>query len=218
MPKPLSVGQSPPMQQLKTEIQRLTFSEFIEWKPDGSHYELYDGVPIEMPQPPGNHEAIKGFLINQIVLEYTRLNLPYIVPNQVFVKKPDAESAYLPDVLVLNRPNLIHEPLWAKASTVTLGASIPLIIEVVSNNWRVDYLTKLKDYEEMGIREYWLVDYLGLGGRRFLGNPKQPTIFIHEFIDGEYQVSAFREQERLISPTFPELLLTVAQVFQAGSD
>jgi len=217
MPKPLSVGQSPPMQQLKTEIQRLTFSEFIEWKPDGSHYELYDGVPIEMPQPLGQHEDIASFLAEQVTAEYLRLNLPYRIPKHALVKKPDAESAYLPDVLVLNRSNLIHEPLWAKASTVTLGASIPLIIEVVSNNWRVDYLTKLKDYEEMGIREYWLVDYLGLGGRRFLGNPKQPTIFIHEFIDGEYQVNAFREQERLISPTFPELVLTVAQVFQAGS-
>lgn len=205
------------MQPLKTEIQRLTFAEFIEWKPDGSHYELYDGVPIEMPQPLGQHEDIASFLAEQVTAEYLRLNLPYRIPKHALVKKPDAESAYLPDVLVLNRSNLIHEPLWAKASTVTLGASIPLIIEVVSNNWRVDYLTKLKDYEEMGIREYWLVDYLGLGGRRFLGNPKQPTIFIHEFIDGEYQVNAFREQERLISPTFPELLLTVAQVFQAGS-
>ncbi|WAS04577.1 Uma2 family endonuclease [Gloeomargaritales cyanobacterium VI4D9] len=205
------------MKPLKTEIQRLTFAEFIEWKPEGSHYELYDGVPIEMPQPLGQHEDIASFLAEQVTAEYLRLNLPYRIPKHALVKKPDAESAYLPDVLVLNRPNLIHEPLWAKASTVTLGASIPLIIEVVSSNWRVDYLTKVKDYEEMGIREYWLVDYLGLGGRRFLGNPKQPTIFIHEFIDGEYQVNAFREQERLISPTFPELVLTVAQVFQAGS-
>lgn len=206
------------MQQLKTEIQRLTFAEFIEWKPEGRHYELHDGVPIQMPQPLGQHEDIASCLAEQVTAEYLRLNLPYRIPKHALVEKPDAESAYLPDVLVLNRPNLIHEPLWAKASTVTLGASIPLIIEGVSSNWRVDYLTKVKDYEEMGIGEYWLVDDLGLGGRRFLGNPKQPTIFIHEFIDGEYQVSAFREQERLISPTFPELLLTVAQVFQAGSD
>jgi Uma2 family endonuclease len=88
---------------------------------------------------------------------------------------------------------------------------------VVSSNWRVDYLTKLKDYEEMGIREYWLVDYLGVGGRRFMGNPKQPTVFIHELVDSEYQVSALREPERLVSPTFPELALTSQQIFQAGS-
>ncbi len=65
-------------------------------------------------------------------------------------------------------------------------------MEVVSTNWRVDYLTKVKDYEEIGISEYWIVDYLGLGGRRFIGNPKQPTILINELIEGEYQVTSFQ--------------------------
>jgi len=85
----------------------------------------------------------------------------------------------------------------------------------VSTNWRVDYLTKAGDYEEMGIPEYWIADYLGLGGRRFIGNPKQPTISVHELIDGEYQVSQFRSNERIVSPTFPELSLTINKIFQA---
>ncbi|APB32905.1 Uncharacterized protein conserved in cyanobacteria [Gloeomargarita lithophora Alchichica-D10] len=204
------------MQQIAVQPKLLTFAEFAQWKPEGSCYELHDGVPIEMPQPPGEHEAIKGFLTNEIILEYRRLNLPYFVPNQAFVKVPEAESAYLPDVLVLNRLNLVHEPLWAKMATVTLGESIPLVVEVVSSNWRIDYLTKVKDYEEIGIAEYWLVDYLGLGGRRFIGNPKQPTIFVHELSDGEYQVTAFRDGDRLVSPTFPGLVLTVREILQAG--
>ncbi len=205
------------MQQLAAQTQSLTFDEFAAWKPDGSRYELHDGVPTEMPQPLGKHEDIASFLAEQLTAEYLRLNLPYRIPKNVLLKTPEAESAYLPDVLVLNRPNLVHEPLWAKASTVTLAASIPLVIEVVSRNWRIDYLTKVKDYEEIGICEYWVVDYLGLGGRRFIGNPKQPTIFIYELVDGEYQVSIFRGQERLVSPTFPELMLRVEEVFQAGS-
>ena len=59
-----------------------------------------------------------------------------------------------------------------------------MIIEVVSTNWRDDYLTKLRDYEEIGIKEYWIVDYLALGGRRYIGNPKQPTISIYQLVDG----------------------------------
>lgn len=59
--------------------------------------------------------------------------------------------------------------------------------------------------------EYWVVDYLGLSGRRFIGNPKQPTISIYQLVEGEYQVSQFRKsdasgnssRERIISPTFP---------------
>jgi Uma2 family endonuclease len=199
----------------KTEL--VTFSEFAEWKPENQFYELHNGVIIEMPQPVGKHEEVKGFLSTELVFEYRRLNFPYFLPSQAFVKVNGEESAYLPDILVLNRPNLLNESLWERQSTVTQGASIPLVVEVVSTNWRVDYLTKVKDYEEIGISEYWIVDYLGLGGRRFIGNPKQPTILIHELIEGEYQVTSFQGDNRVISPTFPELVLTANQVFQAGS-
>ena len=199
----------------KTEL--VTFSEFAEWKPENQFYELHNGVIIEMPQPVGKHEEVKGFLSTELVFEYRRLNFPYFLPSQAFVKVNGEESAYLPDILVLNRPNLLNESLWERQSTVTQGASIPLVVEVVSTNWRVDYLTKVKDYEEIGISEYWIVDYLGLGGRRFIGNPKQPTILIHELIEGEYQVTSFQRNERILSPTFPELVLTANQVFQAGS-
>jgi Uma2 family endonuclease len=199
----------------KTEL--VTFLEFAEWKPENQFYELHNGVIIEMPQPVGKHEEVKGFLSTELVFEYRRLNFPYFLPSQAFVKVNGEESAYLPDILVLNRPNLLNESLWERQSTVTQGASIPLVVEVVSTNWRVDYLTKVKDYEEIGISEYWIVDYLGLGGRRFIGNPKQPTILIHELIEGEYQVTSFQRDERILSPTFPELVLTANQVFQAGS-
>ncbi|GAB1540383.1 hypothetical protein NUACC21_30520 [Scytonema sp. NUACC21] len=79
-----------------------------------------------------------------------------------------------------------------------------------------DYLKKFADYEEMGIPEYWIADYPALGGKLFIGNPKQPTLSIYELIEGEYQrVTQFRGDDRIISPTFPELNLTVRQIFQA---
>ena len=37
------------------------------------------------------------------------------------------------------------------------GKSIPLVIEVVSTNWRDDYGHKLVEYEAMGMEEYWIV-------------------------------------------------------------
>ncbi len=40
---------------------------------------------------------------------------------------------------------------------------------------------------EIGLLEYWVVDYLALDGRRrYIGNPKQPTIFINQLTDREY--------------------------------
>lgn len=206
------------MTQAITQPKVVTYAEFVELKPEGRPYELHDGVIVEMPQPLGEHEEVTGFLARKLTVEFDRLNLPYTIPKQALVKPPESESAYLPDVLILNRANLINEPLWKKQSTVTQGASVPLVIEVVSSNWRDDYYKKLADYEEMGIPEYWLVDYLALGGRKFIGNPKQPTISIYQLIEGEYQVSQFRGSDRIQSPTFPELNLTTDQIFQAGNN
>ncbi|MEC4986445.1 MAG: Uma2 family endonuclease [Oscillatoria sp. PMC 1068.18] len=192
-----------------------TFAEFLEWKPDGGFYELHDGVIIEM-QPIGEHEEINGFLAKKLNVQFDRLNLPYLIPKQALIKIPDRESAYSPDVLVINQNNLASEPLWQKSSTVTEATSVPLVIEVVSTNWQNDYAHKLVDYEIFGIPEYWIVDYLGIGGRRYIGNPKQPTISIYTLVEDEYQVNQFRGDDSIVSPTFPELNLTAKQIFAAG--
>ncbi|MEH2044037.1 Uma2 family endonuclease [Nostoc sp.] len=194
----------------------VTFEDFAAWRPEGGRYELHDGVIVEMAQPLGDHEDVVGFLVRKLTVEFDRLNLPYTIPKTALVKPTKSESGYSPDVLLLNRPNLINEPLWKKESTVSLAASIPLVVEVVSTNWDDDYYTKQGKYEGIGIPEYWVVDYLGLGAKKFTGNPKQPTISIYQLIDGEYQVTQFRGSANIVSPTFPELNLTAEQIFQAG--
>jgi Uma2 family endonuclease len=96
------------------------------------------------------------------------------------------------------------------------GASVPLTIEIVSTNWRDDYHKKFADYEIIGIPEYWIVDYAALGGREFIGNPKQPTIFVCELVDGEYVKRAFQGNDLIVSPSFPNLNFTAQQVFDAA--
>jgi Uma2 family endonuclease len=195
-----------------------TFEEFVTELPENSgvRYELHNGNIIEMAQPVGDHEEIKGFSTIKLSGIIDRLDLPYLIPNQVIVRPEDKDSGYFPDVLVLNRQNLANEKLWKKQSIISNGASIPLVIEVVSTNWRDDYHLKYADYEEMGIPEYWIVDYAALGGRNFIGNPKQATISVCNLVDGEYQISKFRDHERIVSKTFPELNLTANQIFQAS--
>ncbi|MFN5593192.1 MAG: Uma2 family endonuclease, partial [Aphanizomenon sp.] len=158
----------------------VTFEEFVNSLPDNSdiRYELHHGEIVKMAQPVGDHEELKGFLTIKISAKIDGLNLPYVIPNQVIVRPEGKDSGYFPDLLVLNRANLANEPLWKKQSVISNGVSIPLIIEIVSTNWRDDYYVKYADYEEMGIAEYWIVDYAALGGRNFIGNPKQPTISV----------------------------------------
>jgi Uma2 family endonuclease len=205
------------MVQALPQTKLVSFEEFTEWYPNtGVRYELHDGVIVEMTPPVGDHEEIVGFLATQITLEFSRLKLPYFIPKTVFIKPPNSKSAYSPDIILLNRSNLVTEPLWKKQSTISESVSVPLVVEIVSTNWRDDYHKKLADYEQMGIVEYWIVDYAALGGRAFIGNPKQATISIYQLIDEEYQVSQFSDDDLIISPTFPELSLTANQIFKAG--
>ncbi|MEG4198314.1 Uma2 family endonuclease [Microcoleus sp. Pol12A5] len=198
---------------IQTTAKLLTFEEFLEWYPDGKgRFELRNGVIVEM-NPNGDHEEVTSFLIRKINVEIDRLNLPYITPSTYFVRSPAATTGFQPDIIILDKPALISEPLWKKSSIITQGDSVKLAVEVVSTNWQDDYLVKVADYERLGIPEYWVVDYAALGGKRFIGNPKQPTISVYQLVDGEYQVSLFREGDRILSSAFPELNLTVEQVF-----
>lgn len=198
--------------------KQLTFDEFIAWYPENTptRYELHNGVIIEMPKPTGKHSQVAGFIALKVGIEIERLNLPYFIPKECVVKPTRDDSGYEPDVIVLDKLTLRNDPRWERESIITQGTSAHLIIEVVSTNWSDDYALKLEEYEAMGIPEYWIVDYLGLGGRRYIGSPKRPTLSVHQLIDGSYQVKQFRGFDRIESPTFAELNFTVDQIFRAG--
>ncbi|PSF34476.1 hypothetical protein C7H19_18785 [Aphanothece hegewaldii CCALA 016] len=198
---------------LKTNL--VNFDEFIHWYPESSEnrYELHDGVIISMPKPRGKHSQIAGFSMNELSFEIRRLGLPYFIPKECLIKADDL-SGYEPDVIVLKKEFIKNEPRWEKESTIIFGQSIQLVIEVVSSNWSDDYALKLDVYESIGIAEYWIIDYLGLGGRKFIGSPKQPTLTIYNLVNGEYQSIQFRGNELINSKSFPELKLTAEDIFK----
>ncbi|MBE9236058.1 Uma2 family endonuclease [Anabaena aphanizomenioides LEGE 00250] len=202
---------------LQTLPQLIDLEEFLDWYPDGyGRFELHDGVIFEI-QPTVTHEQVSGFLAQKLSVQIEQNNLPYFIPRQCIIKPVDsAKSGYNPDVIVLDWNVINNEPLWNKRSTITQGETVRLVIELVSTNWQDDYLIKLAEYEKLGISEYWITDYLGLGGRRYIGNPKQPTISIHNLIEGEYQVSQFTGNDVLISAAFSNLNLTANQIFRIG--
>lgn len=201
----------------QSPTKTVTYEEFVAWLPnDGKRYELHDGVIIEMPQPTGKHEKVISFFTLELAVQIRTQGLPYLLPKTSLVKPPLRNSGYFPDVLLVNPDNLANEPLWERESTLIQGASIPLVIEVVSSNWRDDYHKKFADYEEMGIGEYWITDYAALGGRDLIGNPKQPSFFVCNLVDGEYVRKLFRGNDQINSQVFPNLNLTAQQIFDSA--
>jgi len=199
----------------------VSFDEFVGWYPKnaGVRYELHNGTIIEMPKPRGKHSNVTGFLMEELVLSIIQIGKRGIwtIPREAIVKSSNGTSGYEPDIIILNQENIVSEPHWESGSVIENASSVKLIVEVVSTNWRDDYHLKYADYEELGIPEYWIVDYAALGGRNFIGDPKEQTIFVCQLIDGEYQMTHFRSNELIVSPTFPQLNLTAQQVFDVGS-
>lgn len=192
----------------------LSFDEFIDWYPETSetNYELKRGVIVEMPKPKGKHSEITGFGIKKLNYAIDQMQLPYFIPRECIIKISN-DTGYEPDIAVVNRVGLADEPRWESSSILQTPKSVKLIVEVVSTNWRDDYALKLSDYESMGIEEYWIADYLGIGGRRYIGSPKKPTLSVYTLVDGEYEIQQFKRDDIIQSRTFPELQLTVDQFF-----
>ncbi len=197
------------------DSQGMTLDEFQDWHPDGyERFELIEGRVVKV-EPTGKHGKVSGEIRLDLGIEIRRLQQPYFLPNDCVVQPIDADkTGYRPDVIVLNDSAIQAEPLWERRSRITKGDSVILVAEVVSTNWRDDYLKKLADYEELGIPEYWIVDYLGLAATRHIGQGKPPTITVCQLVDGEYQLTLFRGDDRVLSRAFPELTLTANQIFQ----
>jgi Uma2 family endonuclease len=204
------------MVQALVDCDLMTFDEFIDWYPeDGRRYELYRGVVREM-MPIGDHELASSFLSEELTLEVRSNHSNYRVSRMCLLKPQMAETGFIPDVVVIDRRELVNEPLWQKFSVIQNGKTVPLVIEVVSTNWRNDYAVKLAEYEAMGIAEYWIVDYLALGAVRHIGKPKQPTVTVCKLIEGEYQLFLFTAGKRIESDILPELNLMTDDIFQAA--
>ena len=132
----------------------------------------------------------------------------------------EPESSRKADIVVFTK----EEWQRMRQSTASAAAYIPppLVIEVVSTNWRDDYRIKLNEYETLGVLEYWIVDYAGFGEVQYIGSPKQPTVTINRLIDGEYHANRHQGGEYhanrhqgdhgILSPTFPQLSLTTMQI------
>ena len=195
--------------------QQLTFEQFLEYDvEEEGRYELINGEIVRI-LPTRRHETIAEFMSDSFKDEVKRLKLNYWVSGRIAIRTltlDGREQGRNPDVSVVDRT------IWDSHPTAYTAFVEPLqlAVEVVSTNWEDDYIDKVAEYQRLGIPEYWIVDYLAIGSRNYLGNPKVPTIFVYLLDEnGVYQATPYQGTDRIISRTFPELALTVEQILNA---
>jgi Uma2 family endonuclease len=192
------------------------FDEFLDRYGGDNRYELIDGEVFDL-EPTGSHEEVAALITTKICVQIDLTGLPWFVLQRGILRPENfGMTAFRPDVAVIDRSQLTKEMYWSEQSILTLGSSIKFVAEVVSSNWQNDYSRKVEDYAVLGIPEYWIADHAGLGGTRHIGKPKQPTLSICTLVNGEYEIQQLRGNQRIVSPTFPDLQLTAAQVLKAG--
>jgi Uma2 family endonuclease len=194
--------------------QKLTFEQFLEQYPEDGRYELVEGELVRILAT-RRHDNVADFIQDALRDEIKRTGLNYRVSNRlVFATRTNAgrEQGRHPDISLVDRTVWDSNPYAYTA----LKDPIQLVVEVVSTNWEDDYIDKLDEYQRLGIKEYWIVDYLAIGSREYLGNPKEPSMFVYAMdANGLYRHNRFQGPDQIISPTLPELNLTVAQVLEA---
>jgi Uma2 family endonuclease len=144
-PQPLSHGQDKPL--------RMTYEEFLAWADEDVHAEWVNGEVIVQMPPKVLHQEVVDFLhllIGQFVRLF-RLGEVFTAPTEMRARTEG--PAREPDLLFVAREHL------DRLTEDRLVGPADLIIEVISDDSIArDRADKFYEYQEAGVREYWIID------------------------------------------------------------
>ncbi|NEP01510.1 MAG: Uma2 family endonuclease [Symploca sp. SIO2E9] len=186
-------------------IQKFTFEEYLKYD-DGTdtRYELVQGELVPMSLATGKHGAIIRYLERKVESEIEKLEQPWIsLSLLVGIRSPRGgrwDTCRIPDLTVIAIEQ--WEAMQEREALIELDEAPPLlVVEVVSESTKsADYRAKYSEYSVLEIPEYWIVD------------PLENKITICQLNEGRYDEMVLTEKMTILSPTFPELKLSVAQV------
>jgi len=172
--------------------------------------EKIDGQIYLMASPSGEHRDVQGNL-NTIFNEYFKRNKRRCrarIDHELYVNE---NNFYEPDLKILCRENRNDD--------------IPVIvIEVLSKStYDRDFGIKMKKYSELGINEYWIVDWKNLSVAIYLLTDDKKYEYYKSYVyyssDSEKEFTKLDEDEKknvvkeFYTTAFPELAISLQDVF-----
>jgi Uma2 family endonuclease len=148
---------------------RMTYEEFLDWHPESTFAEWVNGEAIVMAPPSLRHQDVIRFLsvLLSWFVESRDAGRIYFAPVQMRLKVSGRE----PDILFVATE---HQSRFRE---LYLDGPADLVVEVISPESRSrDRIEKFGEYQQAGIREYWLIDPV-----------RQETVFYALGEDGAYQ-------------------------------
>jgi Uma2 family endonuclease len=188
--------------------RRITLKEYLTYD-DGrdTHYELEDGILVEM----GTESTKNTSIATLLMFTFGALGIPYycLAMKHIIEVRGSYASARYPDLVVHSPESFAAIEGRTEACVELTDPSPILVIEVVSpgtessKNYKRDYQFKPREYAERGIAEFWQID------------TQREWVKVGTLVSGAYQFTTFQGENAILSPTFPALALTVAQVLEA---
>ena len=141
------------IQQEGVRRQRMSYEDYLTYGNDTTRSEWVDGETIVYVPPRDEHQIILGFLYRLLSLfaDIKEIGRVQIAPFEVklWEEGPSRE----PDLLFISKENLEN------LSSKRFSGAPDLAVEIISpGSLYIDRDKKFREYEQAGIKEYWLVD------------------------------------------------------------
>ena len=181
-----------------------SYADYLLWKLK-ERVELFKGKIMEMsPAPNRFHQEVVGntyFTLRKIFDSHT-CNL-FAAPFDVRLLDK-RKSTIDKEVYTVVQPDLCIICDKSKLDDRGAFGAPDLVVEILSpGNSKKEMGIKFELYEEAGVKEYWIIE------------PNQKMVIVYQLVKGRYQNhKPLIEDEKIISPLFPELDFKVKEIFK----
>ncbi len=181
-----------------------SYADYLLWKLK-ERVELIKGKVMEMsPAPNRYHQKVSGNLYGKLFNCFDdHVCDLYSAPFDVRLldkKKSTTDK----EVYTVVQPDLCVICDKSKLDDRGAFGAPDLVVEILSpGNSKKEMGIKFDLYEEAGVKEYWIVE------------PNQKIVIVYQLVKGRYQNhKPLIEDEKIISPLFPELDFKVKEIFK----
>lgn len=138
---------------VSTTPLRMTYEEFLERSMDGEHLEWVYGEVVPMSPVSNVHNRLGIFLLHILGEFVETYDLGELCYEPFQMKTGPDLPGRSPDVLFVATENL------GRLKKTHLRGPADLVVEIISPESRErDRVTKFGEYEQGGVREYWILD------------------------------------------------------------
>lgn len=132
---------------------RMSYEEYLAWADEDVHAEWVNGEVIVQMPPKEPHQRVVAFFVQLMGLFTQLLQLGRLLPAPFEMRATPDGPAREPDLLFVAREHLD----WL--SQERLSGPADLVVEVISDDSVArDRADKFYEYQEAGVREYWILD------------------------------------------------------------